>query len=61
MSAAPEILEQLHARKGNRRPAPTSPRRRRIKWLGGGIAGAVLAALLLMGIAPRVAQQVFHG
>jgi RND family efflux transporter MFP subunit len=57
MSAAPEILEQLHARKGNRRPAPTSPRRRRIKWLGGGIAGAVLAALLLMGIAPRVAQQ----
>jgi RND family efflux transporter MFP subunit len=57
MSAAPEILEQLHARKGNRRPASTSPRRRGIKWLGGGIAGAVLAALLLMGIAPRVAQQ----
>ncbi|PYP56731.1 MAG: efflux transporter periplasmic adaptor subunit [Gemmatimonadetes bacterium] len=57
MSAVPEILEQLHARQGNRRPVPTSPRRRGIKWLGGGIAGGVLAALLLTGIVPRVAQQ----
>src|SRR3989475_11312759 len=57
MSAAPEITEQLHARKGDRGPAPTSPRRGRITWLWAGIAGGVLAALLLIGIAPRVAQQ----
>ncbi len=57
MSAAPEITEQLRARKGDRRPAPTSPRRGRITWLWAGIAGGVLAALLLIGIAPRVAQQ----
>ena len=57
MSAAPEILDPLHARKGNRRPAPTSPRRRGIKWLVGGIAGGLLAAILLTGIVPRVAQQ----
>ena len=57
MSAAPEITEQLHARKGDRGPAPTSPRRGRVTWLWAGIAGGVLAALLLIGIAPRVAQQ----
>src|SRR5207245_10516942 len=38
-------------------PPPTSPRRRGIKWLVGGIAGGVLAAILLTGIVPRVAQQ----
>ena len=54
MSAAPQTVEQLHARKGNHRPAP---RRRRIRWLAGGIAGGVVAAVLAMGIAPRVAQQ----
>ncbi len=57
MSAAPEITEQLHARKGDRGPAPTSLRRGRVRWLWAGIAGGVLAALLLIGIAPRVAQQ----
>src|SRR3989454_5225381 len=57
MSAAPEITEQLHARKGHQRAAATSPRRRGGKWLGGGIAGGVVAAFLLMGIVPRVAQQ----
>ena len=57
MSAVPQILEPLHARKGHRRPAPTSPRRRGINWLGGGIAGGVLAAILLTGIVPRVAQR----
>ncbi|HXL52157.1 MAG TPA: efflux RND transporter periplasmic adaptor subunit [Gemmatimonadales bacterium] len=57
MSAAPETVVQLHARKGHQRPAATSSRRRGVKWLGGGIAGGVVAALLLMGIVPRVAQQ----
>ena len=57
MSAAPQIEEQLHARKGNYRPAPAAPRRRGIRWLGGGIAGGVVAVILLTGIAPRVAQQ----
>src|SRR3989454_9525705 len=57
MSAAPEITEQLHARKGHQRAAATSPRRRGGKWLGGGIAGGVVAAFLLMGIVPRVAQR----
>ena len=57
MSAAPETVVQLHARKGHQRPAATSPRRRGVKWLGGGIAGGVVAAFLLMGIVPRVAQR----
>jgi len=58
MSAVPEILEQPHPGEGNHRPAPASPRRRGIRGgLGGAIAGGVLAALLLIGIAPRVAQQ----
>ena len=56
MSAAPQT-EQLHARKGNHRPAPAAPRRRGMRWLGGGIAGGVLALILLTGIAPRVAQH----
>ena len=54
MSAAPQTVEQLHARKGNHRPAP---RRRGIRWLWGGIAGGVVAAVLAMGIVPRVAQH----
>ena len=57
MSAVPQTVEQLHARKGNHRPAPAAPRRRGIRWLGGGIGGGVLAVILLTGIAPRVAQH----
>ena len=58
MSAVPEILEQLHPGEGNHRPAPASPRRRGIRGgLGGAIAGGVLAATLLTGIVPRVAQR----
>ncbi len=57
MSAAPQIEERLHARKGNHRPALAPPRRRGIRWLGGGIGGGVLAVILLTGIAPRVAQH----
>ena len=57
MSAVPEILEQPQPAEGNHGPVPTSPRRRGIKWLGGGIAGGVVAATLLTGIAPRVAQR----
>jgi len=57
MNAAPQVVEQRHARKGNHRPAPAAPRRRGIRWLGGGIAGGAVAATLLTGIAPRVAQR----
>ena len=58
MSAVPEILEQPHPGEGNHRPAPASPRRRGIRGgLGGAIAGGVLAATLLTGIVPRVAQR----
>jgi len=57
MSAVPEILEQPHPGEENHRPEPASPRRRRIRGLGGAIAGGVLAAMLLTGIVPRVAQQ----
>ena len=56
MSAAPQT-EQLHARKGNHRPVPAAPRRRGMRWLWGGIAGGVVAAVLAMGIVPRVAQH----
>ena len=58
MSAVPEILEQPHAGEGNHRPTPASPRPRGIRGgLGGAIAGGVVAAVLLTGIVPRVAQQ----
>ncbi len=58
MSAVPEILEQPRPSGGNHRPAPASPRRREIRGgLGGAIAGGVLAAILLTGIVPRVAQR----
>ena len=58
MSAVPDILEQLHPGEGNHRPAPASPRRRGIRGgLGRAIAGGVLAAILLTGIVPRVAQR----
>jgi len=58
MSAVPEILEELHPGEGNHRPAPASPRRRGIRGgLGRAIAGGVLAAILLTGIVPRVAQR----
>src|SRR5205807_2735547 len=57
MSAAPETVLQLHARKGHQRPAHTSQRGGTRSWLAGGIAGGVFAAILLMGIAPRIAQQ----
>ncbi|HYT05303.1 MAG TPA: efflux RND transporter periplasmic adaptor subunit [Gemmatimonadales bacterium] len=57
MSAVPEVLEQPHPSEGNRRPAPTSPRRGTPRWLAGAIGGGLLAALLLMGIVPRVAQR----
>jgi len=65
MSAVPEILEQPHPHphphphpgEGNHRPAPSAPRRYGITRLGGAIAGGVVAALLLTGIVPRVAQQ----
>jgi membrane fusion protein, multidrug efflux system len=54
MSAVPQTLEQGHASDGR---GSVSPRRRRVRVLGGAIAGAVLAAILVMGIAPRMAQQ----
>jgi membrane fusion protein (multidrug efflux system) len=57
MSAVPEILKQPHPGEENHRSEPASPRRRRIRALGGAIAGGVLAAMLLTGIVPRVAQQ----
>jgi len=57
MSAVPEIQEQPHPSEGDHRPAPAAPRRRGIRWLGGGIGGGVLAVILLTGIAPRVAQH----
>jgi membrane fusion protein, multidrug efflux system len=57
MSAVPEILEQPQPGEENHRPAPASLRRRRIRGLGSVIAGGVLAAMLMTGIAPRVAQQ----
>ena len=57
MSAVPEILEQPDPTEGNHRPEPATPRRRRIRGLGGAIAGGALAAMLLTGIVPRVAQQ----
>ncbi|HYU88985.1 MAG TPA: efflux RND transporter periplasmic adaptor subunit [Gemmatimonadales bacterium] len=57
MSAVPEILEQRHPSEGNHAPAPASPRRRGIRGLGGAIVGGVLAAILLTGIVPRVAQR----
>jgi len=56
MSAVPEIQEQPHPSEGDHRPAPAAPRRRGIRWLGGGIGGGVLAVILLTGIAPRVAH-----
>ena len=49
MNAVPELIEQPHA--------PSAPRRRRFKTLGGAIAGGVLAVALLTGTVPRVAQQ----
>src|SRR5206468_11510134 len=57
MSAVPEILEQPHPCEGNHRPGPDSPRRRGVRAVGGAIAGGVLAATLLTGIVPRVAQR----
>ena len=57
MSAVPEILEQPHPSEGNHRPGPASPRRRGVRAVGGAIAGGVLAATLLTGIVPRVAQR----
>ena len=57
MSAVPETVLQVRTSGGNHGPAPASPRRRRINGLGGAIAGGVLAAALLTGIVPRVAQQ----
>ncbi len=57
MSAVPELQEQPHPSEGDHRPAPAAPRRRGIRWLGGGIGGGVLAVILLTGIAPRVAQH----
>src|SRR3989442_14695009 len=57
MSAVPEILEQPHRSEGNHRPGPASPRRRGVRAVGGAIAGGVLAATLLTGIVPRVAQR----
>ena len=57
MTAAPETVIQLHARKGHQRPAHTSQRGGTRRWLAGGIAGGVLAAILLLGIMPRLAQQ----
>src|SRR5207245_5611406 len=56
-SAVPEILEQPHPSEGNHRPGPASPRRRGVRAVGGAIAGGVLAATLLTGIVPRVAQR----
>jgi RND family efflux transporter MFP subunit len=57
MSAVPEILEQRHPSEGDHGPGPASPRRPGMRRLGGAVAGGVAAAILLMGIAPRVAQQ----
>jgi len=57
MSAVPEILEQRDPSEGNHAPAPASPRRHGIRGLGGAIVGGVLAAILLTGIVPRVAQR----
>ena len=57
MSAVPEILEQPHPSEGNHRPGPASPRRRGVRAVGGAIARGVLAATLLTGIVPRVAQR----
>ena len=57
MSAVPEILEQRHPSEGNHAPAPAFPRGRGIRGLGVAIVGGVLAAILLTGIAPRVAQR----
>jgi len=57
MSAVSEILDQPHPSEGDHRPTPGSPRRGRARLLGGAIAGGVLAAILLLGIVPRVAQQ----
>jgi RND family efflux transporter MFP subunit len=57
MSAVPETLDQVHTSAGDHRPAPAAPRGRAIRGLGGAIAGGVLAAALLAGIAPRVAQR----
>src|SRR5207245_1739288 len=41
----------------NLRPRPAPPRRRGVRAVGGAIAGGVLAATLLTGIVPRVAQR----
>jgi membrane fusion protein, multidrug efflux system len=57
MSAVPQILEQGHPSEGDHGRGSVSPRRRGLRVLGGAIVGGVLAAMLLMGIAPRVAQQ----
>ena len=57
MTAAPETVIQLHARKGHQRPTHTSQRGGTRRWLAGAIAGGVLAAILLLGIMPRLAQQ----
>jgi len=57
MSAVPEILGQPRAGEGNHRPVHAAPRRHRPRAFGGAIAGGVLAAVLAMGIAPRVAQH----
>jgi membrane fusion protein (multidrug efflux system) len=57
MSAVPKILEQPHPSEGVHGPTPASRRRRGSRALGGAIAGGVLAAALLTGIAPRVAQR----
>ena len=57
MSAVPELTEQPHASEGDHGPAPAAPRRRGTRRLAVAIAGGGLAAILLTGIAPRVAQQ----
>ncbi|PYP16901.1 MAG: efflux transporter periplasmic adaptor subunit [Gemmatimonadetes bacterium] len=57
MSAVPDILEQPHPGEENHRSEPASQRRRRTRALGGAIAGGVLAAMLLTGIVPRIAQR----
>ncbi len=57
MNAVPELMEQPHASEGDHGRAPASPRRRGTRRLAVAIAGGGLAAILLTGIAPRVAQQ----
>ena len=57
MNAVPELMDQPHASEGDHGSAPAAPRRRGTRRLAVAIAGGGLAAILLTGIAPRVARQ----